>query len=126
MPRARKNNCSSSLGKSKHRDATCGELDRERQAVKSLVNLDDQRGVRIGQREVFDDLGYTLDEQQHGGKSRRLGGRQPGRRLRAAERSEAVLVLTRYPRLLPFTQFNETGRPRAAISGVTHNAYREG
>ena len=110
----------------KHRDATCGELDRERQAVKSLVNLDDQWGVRIGQREVFDDLGYTLDEQLHGGKSRRLGGRQPGRWLQAAERSEAVLVLSRYPRLLPFTQINETGRPRAAISGVTHNAYREG
>jgi hypothetical protein len=46
----------------KHRDATCGELDRERQAVKPPANLDDQRGVRIGQREVFDDLGYTLDE----------------------------------------------------------------
>jgi hypothetical protein len=61
MPRARKNSWSSSLSKpwlqSKHRDATCGELDRERQAVKPPANLDDQRGVRIGQREVCDDLG---------------------------------------------------------------------
>jgi hypothetical protein len=101
---------------------TCGELDRERQAVKPPANLDDQRGVRIGQREVFDDLGYTLDEQLRGGENSHLRGRQPMRRLRAAERSEAVRVLTRYPRLFLFTQFDGTGGSRAAISGVTHNA----
>jgi hypothetical protein len=85
-----------------------------------------QRGVRIGRREVFDDLGYTLDEELRGEENSHLGGRQPMRRLRAAERSEAVLVLNRYPRLFLFTQFNGTGRTKAAISGVTHNAYREG
>ena len=65
------------------------------------ANLDDRRGVRIGQREVFDDRGYALDEQLHGGESRRLRGRQSGRRLRAAERSEAVLAFARYPERLP-------------------------
>ena len=59
-----------------HLDARCGELDRQRQAVEPPANLDDQRGVRIGQREVFDDRGYTLDEQLHGGESRRLRGGQ--------------------------------------------------
>ena len=60
----------------KHLDARRGELDRQRQAVEPPANLDDQRGVRIGQREVFDDRGDTLDEQLHGGESCRLGGRQ--------------------------------------------------
>ena len=64
-----------------HLDARCGELDRQRQAVEPPTNLDDQRGVRIGQREVFDDRGHALDEQLHGRESRRLRGGQPGRRL---------------------------------------------
>ena len=84
-----------------HLDARRGELDGQRQAVEPPANLGDQRGVRIGQREVFDDRGYTLDEQLHGGESRRLRGRQSGRRLRAAERPEAVLAFTRYPERLP-------------------------
>ena len=82
-------------------DARRGELDRERQAVKPSANLDDQRGVRIGEDEVFDDGRCTFDEQLHGGKGRRLGGRKRSRWLRAAERSQAVLVLTRYPERLP-------------------------
>ena len=85
----------------KHLDARGGELDGQRQAVKPAANLDDQRGVRVGQREVFDGRSHALDEQLHGGKSRRLGGRQPGRRLRAAERCEAVLAFTRYPERFP-------------------------
>ena len=84
-----------------HLDARCGELDRQRQAVKPPADLDDQGGVRIGQREVFDDRGYPLDEQLHGGENLRLGCRQSGRRLRAAERSEAVPAFTRYPERLP-------------------------
>jgi hypothetical protein len=60
----------------KYLDARRGELDRQRQAVKLPANLDDQQGVRVGQLEVFDDRSDTLDEQLHGGESRRLGGRQ--------------------------------------------------
>jgi hypothetical protein len=67
----------------KHLDARCGELDRQWQAVKPPANLDDQRGIHIDQREVFDGRGDTLDEQLNSGESRRLGGRQIVRRLRA-------------------------------------------
>src|SRR5271165_4429448 len=82
-------------------DARRGELDRKRQAVKPSANLDDQRSVRIGQGEVFDGRRDTFDEQLHSGKGRRLGGRERSRWLRAAERSQAVLVLARYPERLP-------------------------
>ena len=58
-----------------HLDARRGELDGERQAVEPATDLDDRRSIRIGQREVFDDRGYTFDEQLNGGESRRLGGR---------------------------------------------------
>jgi len=78
-------------------DTRCGELDRQRQAVEPPANRDDQRGVRIGQREVFDDRGYSLDEELHGGEIRRFGGGQLRRRPRTVERSEAVHAFTRYP-----------------------------
>jgi hypothetical protein len=51
----------------------------------------DDRDCRCGHG--FDDSAHALDEQLHGGESRRPGGRQARRRLRAAERSEAVLEL---------------------------------
>ena len=85
----------------KHLDARRGELDRQRQAVEPPANLDDRRGIRIGQREVFDDRGDAFDEQLHGGEGSRLGGRQSGRGRRAAKRSEAVLALARDPERLP-------------------------
>ena len=84
-----------------HLDARGGKLDRQGQTVEPLANLNDQRGVRVGQREVFDDRGDALDEQLHGGKGRRLGGRQSGRGRRAAEWPEAVLALARDPEPLP-------------------------
>jgi len=43
-------------------------------------NRDDQSRVGVSQRKVFDDRGYSLDEELHGGGSRRLFGRQPRRR----------------------------------------------
>ena len=58
-----------------HPDARCGELDRQRQAVEPPANRDYQWGVGIGKREVFDNRGYTLDEELHGGESRRFRGR---------------------------------------------------
>ena len=85
----------------KRRDARGGELDGQRQAIKPATNLGDQRGVRVGQREVFDDRSHALDEQLHGGEGRRLGGRQSGRRLRGAERCETVFVFARHPKRLP-------------------------
>jgi hypothetical protein len=83
-----------------HGRARRGELDRQRQAVEPPANLGDQRSVGIGQREVVDDRGHTLDEQLHRRESRRIGGRQFRRRLRAAERTEAVVAFTRYPKRL--------------------------
>jgi len=69
--------------------------------VEPPANLADQRGVRIGQREVLDDRIDALDEQLHGRKGSRLGGRQAGRRLRAGECSETIRAFTRYPERLP-------------------------
>ncbi len=46
----------------KHLDARGGELDGERQAVEPLANLDDRLGVRVGQREVFNNRGDAFDE----------------------------------------------------------------
>ena len=45
-----------------HLDAGGGELDGERQAIEPLANLDDRLGIRIGQREVFDNRGDAFDE----------------------------------------------------------------
>ena len=44
-----------------------------------------------------DDHGRPLDEELHSRESRRSRGRQPRRRLRAAERSEAVHAFTWHP-----------------------------
>src|SRR4029077_4505743 len=51
-------------------------------------------GVGISQREVSDNRGCPLDEELHGGESRRLGGFQRRRRFRAVERSQAVHALS--------------------------------
>src|SRR6516162_1830948 len=83
-----------------HLDARCGELDRQWQSVKPPANLDDCRGVRIGQREIFDNGSDTLDEQLYRGEGGRLGGCQSRRGRRAAERSETVLALARDPERL--------------------------
>jgi len=53
----------------KHLDARCSEFDSQRQAVKPAANLNYRRGIRIGQREVFDDRSHALNEQLHGGKA---------------------------------------------------------
>jgi len=57
-------------------DARCCELDRERQTVEPAADFDDQRGVRIGERELFEACGHALDEELHGGEGYRLGGSQ--------------------------------------------------
>ena len=87
--------------KSKHLDARCGELDRQRQAIEPTAKFEHQLSILVGQREIFDDRGHPLDEQLHGRKGRRLGGRQPGRGRWASEGPQAVFVFTRDPERLP-------------------------
>ena len=72
-------NVNSTVVDPKHFDARRGELDRQRQPIEPLANRSDERGVRVGQRKVFDNRGDALDKQLYRGETRRLSGRQTRR-----------------------------------------------
>jgi len=90
--------------------------------VQPAANLADEQGVRIGQREVVDNCGDAFDKQLYRGESRRLGGRQSGRCGRAAERSEAVLVLACDPERLAARR--QDIDPRHSAENRRHQAGR--
>jgi hypothetical protein len=85
----------------KHLVARCGELDRERQAVEPTAYFDHQRGALVGQHEVFDDRGHTLDEKLHDREGCGFRCGQFGRGLWASERAQPILAFARYPQRLP-------------------------
>ncbi len=104
-------------------DAGRGELDGEWQAVEATADVEDGRGIGVGQPEVGSDGHRALHEQRHALRARQRFGRDPARaQVGQPERRDRVFLLARDVQDSPAA--DDDLRARADAQDVSHERRR--